>query len=98
MLVLSRKLSEKIKIGDDITIIIAKIENGKVRVGIEAPREKAITRPDIAKRTPLAVDLATESGQVSGGGQRTFHPTGTRNAIIRREDEPETKRQGESRA
>lgn len=46
MLVLSRKLSETLKIGDDITVTIVKIDRNTVRIGIDAPEDKQITRPD----------------------------------------------------
>jgi carbon storage regulator len=47
MLVLTRKTDERIRIGDDITITIVKIEPGKVRVGIEAPADVAVHRQEI---------------------------------------------------
>lgn len=49
MLVLSRKLSEVLMIGDDIKITIVKIDRNTVRIGIDAPKDKEITRPDMAK-------------------------------------------------
>ena len=47
MLVLSRKLSEQIVIGSDITITVVKIMGDKVRLGIEAPREIPVHRLEI---------------------------------------------------
>ena len=44
MLVVSQKLFEKIKIGDDITISVVDIRKGSVRLGITAPKRMAITR------------------------------------------------------
>ena len=44
MLVLSRKLGEKIQIGDDVTITILAIKGRGVRVGIEAPRDARVLR------------------------------------------------------
>ena len=41
MLVLSRKLGEKIFIGDNICITVVDIDRGKIRLGIEAPRDEA---------------------------------------------------------
>lgn len=51
MLVLSRKLGEKIYIGDNICITVVDIDRGKIRLGIEAPREVAIFRQELL---PLA--------------------------------------------
>jgi len=47
MLVLSRKLNEKIIIDDQIEITVVGIENGKVQLGIEAPKEIEIMRKEL---------------------------------------------------
>ena len=44
MLVISQKLGDEIKLGSDITIKVLDIKAGKVRLGIEAPREVSIQR------------------------------------------------------
>jgi carbon storage regulator len=47
MLVLSRKLGEKIFIGDNICITVVDIDRGKIRLGIEAPRNVPIYRQEL---------------------------------------------------
>ncbi len=47
MLVLGRKKEERIKIGDDITIVVVEVRDGKVRLGIEAPKDIPIHRQEI---------------------------------------------------
>jgi carbon storage regulator len=47
MLVLSRKLGEKIYIGDNICITVVDIDRGKIRLGIEAPRSVPIFRQEL---------------------------------------------------
>jgi carbon storage regulator CsrA len=47
MLVLSRKTDEKIVIGDDIEITVTQIQNGKVRIGVQAPKEVRILRGEL---------------------------------------------------
>jgi len=47
MLVLSRKLGEKIYIGDNICITVVDIDRGKIRLGIEAPRDVPIYRQEL---------------------------------------------------
>jgi len=47
MLVISRKVDEKIKIGDEIEIIIISIEKNQVRIGIEAPKHIPILRNEL---------------------------------------------------
>lgn len=60
MLVLSRKLGEKIVIGDNIVVTVVKIDRNQIRIGIEAPLEISVYREEIAPNrsaTP-AVDEA----------------------------------------
>jgi carbon storage regulator len=47
MLVLSRKLGEKICIGENICITIVDIDRGKIRLGIDAPRDVPIYRQEL---------------------------------------------------
>ena len=47
MLVLSRKLGEKIYIADNICITVVDIDRGKIRLGIEAPRDVPIFRQEL---------------------------------------------------
>lgn len=48
MLVLSRRTSERILIGDEIAITIVRIGPNSVRIGIEAPKSMSIVREEIA--------------------------------------------------
>ena len=47
MLVLTRRLGEKIRIGDNIWITVVEIERGKVRIGLEAPPNVSIFRQEL---------------------------------------------------
>lgn len=49
MLVLSRKVGEVLKVGDNITVMVTKIEGNKVRIGIEAPNDVRIVREEVQK-------------------------------------------------
>jgi carbon storage regulator len=51
MLVLSRKVGEKIYIGENIVVTVAEIDRGRVRLGIEAPRDVPIWRDELAEDT-----------------------------------------------
>ena len=48
MLVLSRKLGEKIVIGENIVLTVVKIDRNQIRIGIEAPHEVPVYREEIA--------------------------------------------------
>src|SRR4030042_357446 len=50
MLVLSRKVGEKILIGDDIAVTVVRVAQGMVRLGVEAPQDLTIIREEIKDR------------------------------------------------
>lgn len=50
MLVLSRKLNEKIRIGNDIIINVLAISENQIKLGIEAPTDVRIYREEIYEK------------------------------------------------
>jgi len=50
MLVLARKLQQKIMIGDDIVIQVVAIRGDKVRLGISAPDNVRVDREEVRRR------------------------------------------------
>ena len=69
MLVVSRKIGERIFIGDKVTVTVVKIGNGAVRIGIEAPPEMAIVREELAQQLQLAEQRAVESARQQASQQ-----------------------------
>jgi carbon storage regulator len=67
MLVLTRKLMEKVFIGDDICVTVVRLEEGQVRLGIEAPRQVSVVRAELAPKR-----LATRA---EAGPPRRTEPT-----------------------
>jgi carbon storage regulator len=81
MLVLTRKLMEKLFIGDNICVTVVRLEGGQVRLGIEAPREISVVRAELvpdrqfgtprrppnAPHTPPPAGPAPESTSAAGG-------------------------------
>jgi len=47
MLILTRKVDEKIMIGSDIAISVAEIRPGEVKIGVEAPKNVKVFRKEI---------------------------------------------------
>lgn len=47
MLVLSRKESQKVRLGDNIVLTIVRVSGDKVRLGIEAPGDLLILREEL---------------------------------------------------
>lgn len=50
MLVLTRKLGESIRIGDNIIVKVVDLDSRHVKLGIEAPRNVAVNREEIYER------------------------------------------------
>jgi carbon storage regulator len=47
MLVLSRKVGERILIGENIAVTVVRVGPGMVRLGVEAPEQMPIVREEI---------------------------------------------------
>jgi carbon storage regulator len=60
MLVLTRKLGEGIRIGDDVTITIVEMKGGGVRIGIEAPQNMKVYRQEVFDRIALENKSASQ--------------------------------------
>ena len=59
MLVLSRKIGEKLIIGDGITVVVNRIAGNRVTLGIEAPSDVRIVRGELR---PVVKEFAEVSG------------------------------------
>lgn len=52
MLVLSRKLNQEIRIGENIVVRVLAIKGNQVRLGIVAPAEVPVLREEILTKVP----------------------------------------------
>jgi carbon storage regulator len=50
MLILTRRVNEQIKIGDDITIVVLGIVGNQARIGIDAPKAIPVHRQEVYDR------------------------------------------------
>jgi carbon storage regulator len=50
MLILTRRVGEQIRIGEDITVVVLGVKGSQVRVGVEAPKEIAVHREEIYEK------------------------------------------------
>ena len=72
MLVLSRKLGEKIYIGENICITVVDIDRGKIRLGNEAPRDVPIYRQEL---------LPLKKGETNAGTPYPAHSERTSSGV-----------------
>ena len=63
MLVLSRKESEKIMLGDSIVLTIVRVSGDRVRLGIEAPSDMLILRKELDEAGDIP-SAAAASGEL----------------------------------
>ena len=64
MLVLSRKVGERLWIGDEISITVVKLTGGGVRIGVEAPPEMPVVREELKRR--MEQQLARQQDKPTG--------------------------------
>ena len=62
MLVLSRKVGERIWIGDNISVTVVRVTNGGVRIGIEAPQELAVVREELKQKLDQELNGKPDDG------------------------------------
>ena len=60
MLVLSRKVDQQIKIGDDITVTVVRVEGNRVRIGVSAPRDVRILRGELDAKEAIDGEIEFE--------------------------------------
>jgi len=72
MLVLSRKIGERLVIGDNITVVVSKVAGNRVTLGIEAPNDVRIIRGELK---PTASQIAGPAAP-SARAPVSFHESG----------------------
>lgn len=50
MLILTRRVSESLMIGDDVTVTVLGVNGNQVRLGINAPKQTPVHREEIYQR------------------------------------------------
>ena len=68
MLVLSRLKNESILIGPNIVVTVVAVEGGKVRLGIDAPKNVQILRDEVDRR--MKAERAAEARAIREAGDQ----------------------------
>lgn len=61
MLILTRRISEKIMIADDITVTVLDIKGCQAKIGITAPKEVAVHREEVKQRIDARIPRGTKN-------------------------------------
>ncbi|MCR2813997.1 carbon storage regulator CsrA [Microbacterium sp. zg.Y1090] len=77
MLVLTRRIGERVIIGDDIEVTVLDVKGDSVRIGIQAPRETRIQRAEI---------VAAVASENAAAAAATADPAALLGALARRRD------------
>jgi carbon storage regulator len=66
MLILTRRLNESVKIGEEVTVTVLGLKHGQVRIGVSAPRTIPVHREEVYERIRAATGLDQSSLEVAG--------------------------------
>ena len=64
MLILTRRVGEKLMIGDDVSVVILGVKGNQVRIGVNAPKEVAVHREEIYEK--IQAEQTDEDSPESG--------------------------------
>lgn len=79
MLILTRRVNEVIRIGDDIEVLVMNVKGNQVRIGIKAPRTTVVDRQEVAERKAVEGELrdllhVDPAVRLPAGQVRTLRP------------------------
>lgn len=69
MLVLARKVGQRIKIGDNIVILVIEVRGDQVRLGVEAPRSIPVHREEIWVQLQAEKNAEVAEAETTAAGE-----------------------------
>lgn len=63
MLILTRRVGETLKVGNDVDVTVLGVKGNQIRIGIKAPKTVAVHREEIFERIRREAELAARSNQ-----------------------------------
>jgi len=64
MLILTRRIGEVLRIGDDVSVTVLGIKGNQVRIGIDAPKDVAVHREEIYQRIKSEAEEGSKGDQL----------------------------------
>ncbi|QHT56906.1 carbon storage regulator CsrA [Cellulomonas sp. H30R-01] len=77
MLVLSRRVGERLVIGDDIVVTVIEVRSDGVRLGIDAPRDVRVHRAEVLEALTAANAEAAKADDSTAAALRRLQPPAT---------------------
>jgi carbon storage regulator len=74
MLVLSRRVGERLMIGDDVVVTVLEVRSDGVRLGIDAPRSVAVNRAEVLEAVQASNVAATTADDAAADSLRRLIP------------------------
>ena len=78
MLVLSRRVGERLMIGDDVVVTVLEVRSDGVRLGIDAPRSVAVNRAEVIEAVKQSNQEAATADDAAVDALRRLVPPRTR--------------------
>jgi carbon storage regulator len=66
MLILTRRVGETLKVGNDVDVTVLGVKGNQIRIGIKAPKNVAVHREEIFERIQREAELAQRSDPSRG--------------------------------
>lgn len=84
MLILSRKIDEKIKIGDDITITLIDVHGDQVKIGVEAPKNVKVFRQEVFNAIQSENKAAVMSNSVDTSDEKAINAVSALSKLLKK--------------
>jgi carbon storage regulator len=74
MLILTRRVGETLKVGNDVDVTVLGVKGNQIRIGIKAPKNVAVHREEIFDRIQREAQLAQRTEPAGGNSANDEQP------------------------